>query len=106
MQVGTADIGVVAADDGEVVACGHRAVAVGGVLAIQIVFTGGHIGGKADAIRAEVDTGTTAQVFFIQGAAGVVLSGNDADIIACFQDGLVIGRDVTAFYRQIITGIE
>src|SRR5690606_8964980 len=54
LQVGSTDRGVVAADHGQGVPGGDVTVAVVDVFAVQVVFTGADIGGKADAVAAEV----------------------------------------------------
>src|SRR5690606_2007370 len=77
VQVGSTDRGVIPADHGQGVPGGDVTVAVVDVFAVQVVFSSADIGGKADAVAAEVDARPGAQVFFIQLRGGVALPGLD-----------------------------
>src|SRR5690606_34897030 len=55
LQVGSTDRGVIPADHGQGVPGGDVTVAVVDVFAVQVVFTGADIGGKADAVAAKID---------------------------------------------------
>src|SRR5690606_11697866 len=85
LQVGSTDRGVVAADHGQRAPGGDVTVAVVDGVAVQVVFTGADIGGKADAVAAEVNPRPGAHVFFIQLRGGVALPGLDRYVVVALQ---------------------
>src|SRR5690606_1474706 len=106
LQVGSTDRGVIPADHGQGVPGGDGPVAVVDVSAGQVVFPGADIGGKADAVAAEVNPRPGAHVFFIQLRGGVALPGLDRCVVVAVAVDVAVRGSVAAGDAQVVGGVD